>query len=108
MRDCIDFRPRRADEGTTIENIELPVPNENWQADYSYYLPRTDTVYLSRERKFGSNTGVPSLKTTPPPRLDGTMKLYTIYIPAFTFKASDVTAQYIENKRYTMIDIGKL
>ena len=108
LRDCIDFRPRRADEGTAIENIELPVPNENWQADYSYYLPRTDTVYLSRERKFGSNTGVPSLKTTPPPRLDGTMNLYTIYIPAFTFKASDVTAQYIENKRYTMRDIGKL
>ncbi|MBC8435757.1 MAG: DUF4815 domain-containing protein, partial [Proteobacteria bacterium] len=108
LRDCVDFRPRRADGGTTIENIELPVPNSNWQADFSYYLPRIDTVYLSRERKFGSNTGISSLNTIPPARLDGTMNLYTIFIPAFTFKAKDVRAEYIENKRYTMRDIGKL
>ena len=108
LRDCVDFRPRRADGGTTIENIELPVPNTNWQADFSYYLPRIDTVYLSRERKFGSNTGISSLNSTPPARLDGTMNLYTIFIPAFTFKAKDVRAEYIENKRYTMRDIGKL
>ena len=107
LRDCIDFRPRKNNDGT-IGNIELPVPNSDWSADYSYYLPRTDTIYLSRDRKFGSNKGTPSLKTTAPSRLDGTMNLYTIYIPAFTFKASDVTAQYIENKRYTMRDIGKL
>ena len=108
LRDCVDFRPRRTDDATTISNIELPFPNTNWQADYSYYLPRTDTVFLSRERKFGSNKGIPSLSTTPPSRLDGTMNLYTISIPAFTFKSSDVTARYIENKRYTMRDIGKL
>ena len=108
LRDCVDFRPRRTDGDTTIGNIELPVPNSDWEADYSYYLPRTDTVYLSRERNFGSNKGTPSLKTVPPPRLDGTMNLYTIYIPAFTFNAKDVTTQYIENKRYTMRDIGKL
>ena len=108
LRDCVDFRPRRTDDAVTISNIELPFPNTNWQADYSYYLPRTDTVFLSRERKFGSNKGIPSLSTTPPSRLDGTMNLYTLSIPAFTFKSSDVTAQYIENKRYTMRDIGKL
>ena len=108
LRDCVDFRPRRIDDGTTIQNIELPVPNTNWSADYSYYLPRTDTVYISRERKFGSNTGIPTLSTVPPPKLSGTMNLYTIYIPAYTFKAKDVLAQYIENKRYTMRDIGKL
>ena len=40
LRDCVDFRPRRDDEATTMSNIELPVPNTNWSADYSYYLPR--------------------------------------------------------------------
>ena len=108
LRDCVDYRPRRIDDGTTIQNIELPVPNTNWSADYSYYLPRTDTIYVSRERKFGSNTGIPTLSTVPPPKLSGTMNLYTIYIPAYTFKAKNVLAQYIENKRYTMRDIGKL
>ena len=108
LRDCVDFRPRRADGGTAIENIELPVPNTNWQADFSYYLPRVDTIYLSRERKFGNNKGISSLNTTPPARLDGTMNLYTLSIPAFTFSAKDIRAEYIENKRYTMRDIGKL
>ncbi len=108
LRDCVDFRPRRADDGTAIQNIELPVPNTNWSADYSYYLPRVDTLFVSRERKFGSNTGVPSLGLVPPSKLQGTMNLYTLYIPAYTFKASDVRTAYIENKRYTMRDIGSL
>ena len=109
LRDCIDFRPRRSDSNPdVIENIELPVPNSNWQADFSYFLPRTDTVYLSRERKFGSNRGISALTTVAPTRLDGTMNLYTLFIPAFTFNAKDVRAEYIENKRYTMRDIGKI
>ena len=108
LRDCVDYRPRRADGGTVIENIELPVPHTNWQADYSYYLPRVDTIYVSREKSFGSNTGISSLKKTTPSRLDGTMDLYSLEIPAYTFKPNDITARYIENKRYTMRDIGKL
>jgi len=108
LRDCVDFRPRRIDDGTTMQNIELPVPNTNWSADYSYYLPRVDTIYVSRDRKFGNNAGVPSLSQVPPSRLQGTMNLYTIYIPAYTFKPKDVRTQYIENKRYTMRDIGAL
>ena len=108
LRDCVDFRPRRTDGATTMENIELPKPNTNWSADYSYYLPRIDRIFLSKEKKFGVNKGVPSLNTVPPQRLDGTMDLYTVYIPAYTFNSSDVTPEYIENKRYTMRDIGKL
>ena len=91
-----------------MANIELPKPNTNWQADYSYYLPRVDRIFLSNEKKFGVNKGTPSLDAIPPSRLDGTMDLYTVYIPAYTFNSSDVTIQYIENKRYTMRDIGKL
>ena len=118
LRDCVDFRPRRANSSTTMENIELPVPNTNWSADYSYYLPRTDTIYLSRigttaretlaEDVFGNNEGVPSLRAAAPPRLDGTMDLYFLRIPAYTFKPSDVHVEYIENKRYTMRDISNL
>ena len=108
LRDCVDFRPRRTDGATTMENIELPKPNTNWSADYSYYLPRIDRIFLSKEKKFGVNKGVPSLNAAPPQRLDGTMDLYTVYIPAYTFNSSDVTPEYIENKRYTMRDIGKL
>ena len=118
LRDCVDFRPRRTDGGTLMQNIELPVPNTNWSADYSYYLPRTDSVYLSTigtsarevvaEDVFGNNKGIPSLQQTPPSRMDGTMDLYRIKIPAYTFKANTVGIEYIENKRYTMRDISNL
>ena len=118
LRDSVDFRPRRSDGGTVMENIELPVPNTNWSADYSYYLPRTDSIYLSTigtsarevvaEDVFGSNKGLPSLLQTPPSRMDGTMDLYRIKIPAYTFKANNVGIEYIENKRYTMRDISNL
>ena len=36
------------------------------------------------------------------------MSLYQLRIPAYTFKPADIRSTYIENKRYTMKDIGKL
>ena len=43
-----------------------------------------------------------------PYRLDATMNLWELKIPSYTFKPTDVTAVYLENKRYTMKDIGKM
>ena len=36
------------------------------------------------------------------------MTLYNLDIPAFTFNASDCDTQYIDNRRFTMRDIGKI
>ena len=108
LRDCIDFRPRRDDGATTLSGAELPYPNLNWQADYSYYMPRIDVLYLSKDKKFGVHKGVSSDNPVPPFRLDNTMSMYQLRVPAYTFKPEDVTSTYIENKRYTMNDIGKL
>jgi hypothetical protein len=108
LRDCIDFRPRRADGGTTMQNIEIPYPNENWQADYSYYMPRIDILYISKEKVFGIHEGISADAPVPPFTLDHTMNLYRLDVPAYTFKPSDVAIHYIENKRYTMKDISRL
>lgn len=108
LRDCIDFRPRRVDGVATMAGMEFPYPNTNWQADYSYYQPRIDIVYLSKEKKFGVHKGASSNNPVPPYKLDNTMSLWELRIPAYTFKPSDVVVKYIENKRYTMKDIGKL
>ena len=108
LRDCIDFRPRRADGGTAMQNSEIPYPNTNWQADYQYYQPRIDTVYLGKDKKFGVHKGVPSDNPVAPYRLDATMNLWELKIPSYTFQPTDVTAVYLENKRYTMKDIGKM
>ena len=110
LRDCIDFRPRRQDGSGNVamQNIQLPYPNTNWQADYSYYLPRIDTVYIGKDKKFGVHVGVSSDSPVPPYKLDNTMNLWQLKIPAYTFQPSDVVPVYLENKRYTMKDIARL
>jgi len=108
LRDCIDFRPIRGAGVTTMSGMEFPYPNTNWQADYSYYQPRIDMVYLSADKRFGVHKGVSSNNPVPPYKLDNTMSLWELRIPAYTFKPTDVIVKYIENKRYTMKDIGKL
>ena len=110
LRDCIDFRPRRQDGAGNIamQNVQLPYPNTNWQGDYSYYLPRIDTVYIGKDKKFGVHVGVSSDNPVPPYKLDNTMNLWQLKIPAYTFKPSDVVPVYLENKRYTMKDIARL
>ena len=108
LRDCVDFRPRRADGGTAMQNIQLPYPNTNWEADYSYYLPRIDTVYIGKDKNFGVHTGVSADSPVPPYKLDNTMNLWQLKIPAYTFKPTDVVPVYLENKRYTMKDIARL
>ena len=36
------------------------------------------------------------------------MTLYTLGIPAYTFSLADIETRYIDNKRFTMRDVGKL
>ena len=108
LRDCIDFRPRRQDGSgnTAMQNGEAIYPNSNWQADYQYYLPRVDAVYLSKDNTFAVDTGVSRELPMAPIQKDGAMHLWLLKIPAYTFDTKDVEMIYIENKRYTMRDIA--
>ena len=36
------------------------------------------------------------------------MTLYVLNLPAYTFNLTDITTRYIDNKRFTMRDIGKI
>ena len=108
LRDCIDFRPRLQDgSGSTVmQNGEIPYPNLNWQADYSYYLPRIDAVYVSKDLVFGTYGGRSRELPIPPTQMDGTMTIWMLSIPAYTFDTKDINTIYIENRRYTMRDIA--
>ena len=44
----------------------------------------------------------------PPALIDGAMHLATINLPAYLYNSSDAKVTLIENRRYTMRDIGKL
>lgn len=110
LTDCIDFRPRRqnGDVLGAYESILFPISGSNFETDFSYYLPRIDKVMLTKDRTFEVVQGIPSLVPTPPADKTNAMTLYMLTLPPYTGKTSNIKIKYIDNRRYTMRDIGTL
>ena len=109
LSDCLDFRSVRNAGSSTQFTGPLPaIPYEDVQCDYEYYLPRIDKLVLTKERKFDVIRGIPADYPSIPSDLFDAMTLYVIKVPAYTVKADDVDASYIDNRRYTMRDIGRI
>ena len=106
LRDSLDFRPaiNRLSSGDTM----IPQSDSILYVDYDYYIPRIDKVYIDSAGTFGVNKGVADLNPYTPNDIEGVMSVYELYIPAYIFNVSEITTKYIENKRYTMRDIGRL
>ena len=60
------------------------------------------------KRDFVVVEGASALEPQKPTDLDGVMHLYTLEIPSFTHNTDDVTITKVDNRRYTMRDIGLL
>lgn len=120
LRDCLDFRPRVRDDGTSFVNdagttngtgasiSEIVKVGDAVRADLQYYLGRIDKIYIDFKGNFGVVKGVSALAPTTPRDPDDAMVLYKLYLNPYTFGPSDVVPTIIDNKRYTMRDIGKL
>jgi hypothetical protein len=113
LRDCLDFRPRKDNTGTNFTGtgsslIESVRPNSNIIADYFYYLNRIDKLAVNDKGNFFIIEGIPDVNPKPPADLTNAMSLYELAIRAFTFTTQDVITNLVDNKRYTMRDIGKL
>ena len=119
LRDSLDFRPRVANKSAgSVKNFvstgsiisAIPKRGQAATADYSYYLPRKDKIAVDINGNVFDITGVPSLAPGYPSDPDLGMVLYTIDLTAYTFTAdaTNVSATKLDNKRYTMRDIGRL
>lgn len=102
----IDFRQRQGD------SLSYPVmlkDNEEIEISYSYYLPRRDRICLDSKGNFVDIQGVPALNPQYPEIPSMAMNLYNITVYPYVFNvASDINVAIVDNKRYTMRDIGKL
>lgn len=105
LRDTIDFRPIRDPSGTIIK-VFLPQAGQAFDADYSFHLPRIDKIVLRKEQLFDVIRGIPSLEAEIPADEPDALTLYVVSVPPYTYNVEDVKIRYIENKRYTMRDIG--
>lgn len=106
LTDCLDFRGRVDASG--IFDTDVVRPETTIMADLEYYLPRMDSVYVSDKGVFGVARGVSSNTIVEPSIPDNSMRLYNLIIPPYTFSVNDLQTQTIDNRRYTMRDIGKL
>ena len=113
LRSAVDFRPKVVDAGEdftgTGSKVKLvPEPATTFTTDIQYYLNRRDKIFLDKNGEFGVVEGVPSLNPELPDDPKDAMVLYQVHVPAYTLTPTEVDITVMDNKRYTMRDIGKI
>ena len=110
LRDCVDFRPTRTvgQPSETYFGGKVQKPSEVMELSYQFYLPRIDKLILTKDKEFKIRTGTSAINPIPPADQDDGMTLYLINSPAYAANVAEIALQYVENKRFTMRDIGTL
>ena len=113
LRDAIDFRPTKSNDGTGFtaagaSTSNCVVPNTVILTDIQFYLPRIDKIFVNKNGEFASIKGISGVIPKAPEDPEDSMVLYSITLNAYTFSTIDLSAKMVDNKRYTMRDIGRL
>ena len=130
--DTLDFRPvvsdftsttsspfafASRDFSSTLNPALIVAPEESSEIGYSFYLPRIDTLVLETMKLdefnttvpiFKLNKGISSLTPEAPENPESGMLLATISLPPYLYDPSDAEIVAVDNRRFTMRDIGKL
>lgn len=102
LTDVLDFRTPSSGTAAAL------TPGSIVDAKIDYYLSRIDQLIVTSSGKFGVHKGVPSINPIIPETPSKAMGLYNIFLPAYTLDAGRIKIDYIDNRRYTMRDIGKI
>jgi len=123
LTDILDFRPRVStfvpstataspfdfsSRSFGSDPKHLLTPNSSSLIGYSYYLGRIDRLYIDKYGKFILDKGVSSVNPKEPLRLDEVMEIATITLPPYLYSTSEAKISSVDNRRYTMRDIGKI
>ena len=121
--DTLDFRPRVGayvgvssspfaftTRSSFVENSPkfLLAFNESTILGYTYYLPRIDKIYLDVNGKFNVVKGEPSRNPSAPVATNDSMEIATLTLPPYLYNTNNVSINLVDNRRYTMRDIGNL
>ena len=83
-------------------------PNEDSLIDYSYYVGRIDKVFIDKHAKIFVKKGTASESPSEPANNTDVMELATIELPPYLYDPKDASLTLVDNRRYTMRDIGKI
>ena len=137
LRDVVDFRPvvaatantgavtvatasiDPANTHTITGSVYFPAPNEVFEADITYFMPRADRIIVDRNSNFYIKEGLPNASPVPSVVPSKSMSLGTLIIPPFPSLSPKVATasqrpEYAtlvktdQVKRYTMKDIRQI
>jgi hypothetical protein len=105
-----DFRPKVDDDGVNFSSTSLiPKRGADINSDFKHYLGRKDKLALNQNGSFYVVTGTSDIVPNEPSDSSATgMVLYKLTYQPYTYSTSSLIVQSIDNKRYTMRDIGRL
>ena len=84
------------------------VSDDAFDISYSFYLPRIDRLYVTRDGKFLVKYGEPAEVPQKPGGVEDALEIATAHIPAYLYNVGDVQLDFLKYKRFRMDDIGKL
>lgn len=106
LRSSFDFRPTRQIGGTALSGAINPDPDLTGSASFEHYLSRIDRIVVQPSKRFHVISGTSAVNPVPPAVSAEDMLIYTLKIPAYTETAREVQAEFENNRRFTMRDIG--
>ena len=120
--DTLDFRPRVPEFTpasaavspffyTNRQNLtgnRIVTPNESSRFKYKYYYGRIDKVLLRTTGNMVVVKGIPSRNPKPPADDPYGMTLASIVWPPYLYETTSARVFLIDNRRYTMRDIGRI
>lgn len=110
LSDVLDFRPVKNDNGIGFKSSALPKRGYTSTLSYQHYLARNDKISIDFRGNLFTTQGASATIAQDPNDPTVGMTLYKINLQPYTARAKspDVTFEYIDNKRFTMRDIGSI
>jgi hypothetical protein len=124
--DLIDIRPRVSNY-TVTEDVRSPLEfygrefnasgnsaanilasDETILTNFSYYLGRIDSIYVTKEGNFQVKYGTPSDSPREPVIVDDALKIATATLPPYLYSIDNISISFLDYKRYKMSDINRL
>ena len=107
LRSPLEFYGRSFDgSGNSATNILAS--DESILTSFSFYLGRIDRIYLTKDGKMQVKYGTPSEKFEKPVSVDDALEIATITLPPYLYNVSQASIEFLEHKRYRMVDIKQL
>ena len=98
----------RTFDGTGASTVEVMKINTDVTTDLEFYLGKKARIYLTSSGLFRVIEGASSLEPQFPEELKDSIHLYDVSIPPYTFNTKDISIKPIDNRRFTMRDIGRI